>query len=63
MADFECRQLEIGLEFVPWSFTKHNCSEGSSKPKEDAQVIRVQGGPRVSNLNYLLDNKGLMKYE
>ena len=40
MANFECRQLEIGLEFVHWSSTEHtNFSEGSSKPKQDLQVI------------------------
>ena len=44
MADFECWQLEIGLEFVCWSFDKrNNFSEGSSEPMKDAQVIRVQG--------------------
>ena len=44
MADFEHLQLEIGLEFVCWSFTEHyNFSKGSSEPKEDAQVIRVWG--------------------
>ena len=44
MADFECQQLEIGLEFVRWSFAeRNNFSEGSSETKKDAQVIRVQG--------------------
>ena len=44
MADFKRRQFEIGLEFVLWSFAEHNnFSEGSSKPKKDAQVIRVWG--------------------
>ena len=50
MANFECRQLEIGLEFMRWSFTeRNNFSEGSSKTKKDAQVIRVWGvaAPRV----------------
>ena len=45
MADFERRQLEIGLEFVRWSFPeRNNFSEGSSEPIKDAQVIRVRGG-------------------
>ena len=50
MADFECRQLEIGLELVRCSFgERNNFSEGSSEPKKDAQVIRVRGAaaPRV----------------
>ena len=50
MADFERRQLEIPLEFVRWSSDEcDNFSEGSSEPKKDAQVIRVQGAaaPRV----------------
>ena len=57
MADFERREFEIGLEFVLWSFAeRNNFSEGSSKPKKDAQVIRVRGAaaPRVFNSNYLL---------
>ena len=34
MADFEHRELEIGLEFGHLSFAKHNnFSEGSSEPK------------------------------
>ena len=57
MADFECRQLEIPLEFLRWSFAKrNNFSEGSSEPKIDAQVIRVRGAaaPMIFfNLNYL----------
>ena len=50
MADFERRQFEIGLKFVCRSFAElNNFSEGSSKPKKDAQVIRVRGAaaPRV----------------
>ena len=44
MADFECQQLEIGLEFVCWSFAEHNnFSEGSYEPKKYTQVIRVWG--------------------
>ena len=44
MADFERRELEIGLEFGHISFDKRkNFSEGSSEPKKYAQVIRVQG--------------------
>ena len=44
MADFECRQLEIGIEFVCWSFAEcNNFSEGSSEPEKGPQVIRVQG--------------------
>ena len=40
MADFECQELEIGLEFGRLSFAKHNnFSEGSSVPKKYAQVI------------------------
>ena len=45
MADFERRELEIGLEFGHLSFDKrNNFSEGSSEPKKYAQVIRVGGG-------------------
>ena len=34
MADFERGQLEIGLEFVHWSFAERdNFSEGSSETK------------------------------
>ena len=51
MADFERQQLlEIGLEFMHWSFAeRNNFSEGSYEPKKDAQVIRVRGAvaPRV----------------
>ena len=57
MADFERRQFEIGLEFGRWSFVeRNNFSEGSSEPKEDAQVIRVQGAaaPRVFQLELLV---------
>ena len=57
MADFERRQLEIGLEFVRWSFPeRNNFSEGSSEPNKDAQVIRVRGAaaPRVFELELLV---------
>ena len=48
MADFERRELEIGLKFGHLSFDKRtNFSEGSFKPKKYAQVIRV------FNSNYL----------
>ena len=44
MADFERRELEIGLEFGHVSFDKRkNFSEGSFEPKKYAQVIRVRG--------------------
>ena len=37
MADFECWQLEIGLEFMCWNFAEcNNLNKGSYK-----QVIRV----------------------
>ena len=40
MADFECRQFEIGLEFVHRSSAElKNFSKGSSEPKKEAQVI------------------------
>ena len=40
MADFERRELEIGLEIGHISFDKcTNFSEGSSEPKKYAQVI------------------------
>ena len=57
MADFERRQLEIGLEFVRLSFAvRNNFSEGSSEYKKDAQVIRVWGAaaPRVFELELLV---------
>ena len=57
MADFEHRELEIGLEFGHMSFDKRkNFSKGSSEPKKYTQVIRVWGAatPHVFNLNYLL---------
>ena len=45
MADFERRELEIGLELGHISFDKRkNFSEGSFEPKKTAQVIRVRGG-------------------
>ena len=57
MADFKRRQLEFGLEFVRWSFEAehNNLSEGSSEPKKDLQVIRVQGRQphEFLNSNYL----------
>ena len=44
MADFERRELEIGLEFRRLSLAKrNNFSEGSSEPKKYAQVIQVRG--------------------
>ena len=44
MADFKCRELEIGLEFGHLSFDKRkNFSEGSSEPKKYTQVIQVRG--------------------
>ena len=57
MADFERRQLEIRLEFVRQSSAeRNNFSEGSSKPKKGAQVIRVRGAaaPRVFQLELLV---------
>ena len=57
MADFERRQFEIELEFMRWSFAeRNNFSEGSSKPRKDAQVIRVRGAaaPRVFELELLV---------
>ena len=57
MANFERRQLEIELEFVRWSFAeRNNFSEGSSKPRKDAQVIRVWGAaaPWVFKLELLV---------
>ena len=53
MADFEHRELEIGLEFGRLSFT--NFSKGSSEPKKGAQVIRVRGRQphEFFNSNYL----------
>ena len=58
MADFERRQFEIGLKFVCRSFAElNNFSEGSSKPKKDAQVIRVRGAaaPRVFKLELFIN--------
>ena len=53
MADFERRQFEIGLKFVCRSFAElNNFSEGSSKPKKDAQVIRVRGAVAPKNNFY-----------
>ena len=49
MADFECRQFEIRLEFVRWSFAeRNNFSKGSSELKKNAQVIQVWGGSPTS---------------
>ena len=46
MADFEGRHIEIGLEFVRWSFTeRNNFSEGSSEPKQVIQVKKLMGLP------------------
>ena len=59
MADFECRELEIGLEFGRLSFAKrNNFSKGSSNFKKDAQVIRVRGrqSHEFFNSNYLFMN-------
>ena len=42
MADFECRDLEIGLEFGRSSFAKRNNFKVSSEPKEYTQVIQVR---------------------
>ena len=57
MADFKRQQLEIQLDFVRGSYDKRNTfSKGFSKPKKDAQVIRVwEGGSPTSffNSNYL----------
>ena len=51
MADFECPQLEIGLEFVHRSSAERNIFE----PTKDAQVIRVRGRQphEFLNSNYL----------
>ena len=63
MADFEHRELEIGLEFGLLSFAKRNNSgKGSSEPKKYAQVIRVRGvaAPRVFfNSNHLFTLDGI----
>ena len=40
MANFECWELEIGPEFMCWSFGKV-----SSEPKNDGQITRVWGQP------------------
>ena len=56
MADFKCRQLESGLEFVHLSFDeRNNFSEGSSEPKKDLQVIPVweRQPHEFLNSNYL----------
>ena len=56
MADFERRELEIGLEFRRLSLAKrNNFSEGSSEPKKYAQVIQVRGRQphKFFNSNYL----------
>ena len=56
MADFECRQLEIWLEFVRRSSAeRNNFNEGFSKPKKGAQIIGVRGAaPRVFQLKLLV---------
>ena len=50
--------LEIGLEFVRWSFAEcNNPSEGFSEPEKDAWVNRVGGGwqpHKFMNSNYSL---------
>ena len=56
MADFECRQFEIGLEFVCRSSAERNIfSKGSFEPTKDTQVIRVRGWQphEFLNSNYL----------
>ena len=56
MADFERRELVIGIDFGCSSLAKrNNFSEDSSEPKKYAQVIRVQGwqSHEVFNSNYL----------
>ena len=46
MANFECRQLEVGLEFMRWSLSeRNNFSKGSYEPKKGAQVIPSAGSP------------------
>ena len=65
MADFECRQFEIELEFLRWSFAeRNNFSEGSSKPNKDAQVIQVRGSAAHGflNSNYLFLRGGGAKW-
>ena len=56
MANFECQQLEIGLEYAQWSFVQRNIfCEGSSEPKKDAQVDQVWvAAPRVFLLELLV---------
>ena len=57
MADFERRQLELGLEFVHCSSVERsNFSEGSSEPKKDVQLIRVRrsAASRVFELELLV---------
>ena len=52
MANFERRELGIGPEFMHWSFSElKNYSEGSSEPKKDAWLIRVQGQQAHEFLN------------
>ena len=65
MANFERRELEIGLKFGHLSFDKRkNFSEGSFKPKKYAQVIRVRGAaaPQVFNSNYLFNSIYLLLF-
>ena len=51
MADFEHWQLEIGLEFMRWSFAeRNNFSKGSYESKKDSQVKQPH---EFFNLNYL----------
>ena len=56
MANFEWRQFEIGLEFVRGSSVERNNFSEGSKPRKDAQVIRVWGAaaPRVFELELLV---------
>ena len=56
MADFECRELEIGLESRHLSFDmRKNFSKVSFEPEKCTQVIRFRGAaaPRIFNSNYL----------
>ena len=59
-SDYDRRQLEIGLEFVRWSFDKrNNFSEGSSEPVKDTQVIQVWGVGNPTSFfksNYLFNS-------
>ena len=64
MADFQCRQFEIGLEFVRCSFAEcNNFSKVSSELKKDAQVIWVReaAAPRVFKLELLVSVARMVK--